>query len=98
VRTVKKLWLGTLIGEQHDSLDLVGLRMIRETCSCGAEFETDDREAIELVKTWRRTHKHSDKPSKADSRDSSTLSDNQVALGFQAIYNPLEEDTDGQIP
>ena len=72
--------------------------MIRETCSCGAEFETDDREAIELVKTWRRTHKHSDKASKPDSRDSSTLSDNQVALGFQAIYNPLEEDTDGQIP
>ena len=69
---------------QHDSLDLVGLRMIRETCSCGAEFETDDREAIELVKTWRRTHKHSDKPSKPAERDSSTLSDNQVALGFQA--------------
>jgi len=83
---------------QHDSSDLVGLRMIRETCSCGAEFETDDREAIELVKTWRRTHKHSDKPSKPAERDSSTLSDNQVALGFQAIYNPLQEDTDGQIP
>jgi len=81
-----------LDGVQHDSLDLVGLRMIRETCSCGAEFETDDREAIELVKTWRRTHKHSDKPSKADSRDSSTLSDNQVALGFQALYDPLKEE------
>jgi magnesium-transporting ATPase (P-type) len=79
---------------QHDSWDLVGLRMIRETCSCGAEFETDDREAIELVKSWRKTHKHSDKPSKADSRDSSTLSDNQVALGFQAIYDPLKDDLD----
>jgi magnesium-transporting ATPase (P-type) len=79
---------------QHDSWDLVGLRMIRETCSCGAEFETDDREAIELVKSWRKTHKHSDKPSKADSRDSSTLSDNQVALGFQAIYDPLRDDLD----
>ena len=78
-----------------DSLDLVGLKMIRETCSCGAEFETDDREAIELVKAWRRTHKHSDKPSKADSRDSSILSDNQVALGFQAIYDPLKDDIDG---
>ena len=77
---------------QQDSSDQVGLRMIRETCSCGAEFETDDREAIELVKTWRRTHKHSDKPSKADSRDSSTLSDNQVALGFQALYDPLKEE------
>jgi hypothetical protein len=91
-------WNESLVGVQHDSWDLVGLRMIRETCSCGAEFETDDREAIELVKSWRKTHKHSDKPSKADSRDSSTLSDNQVALGFQAIYNPLEEDIDGQIP
>jgi hypothetical protein len=62
--------------------------MIREVCSCGAEFETDDRDAVELVKSWRKTHKHSDKPSKADSRDSSVLSDNQVALGFQAIYEP----------
>jgi len=84
-----------LVGVRPDSLDLVGLRMIRETCSCGAEFETDDREAIELVKAWRRTHKHSDKPSKADNRDSSTLSDNQVALGFQAIYDPLKDDIDG---
>ena len=84
-----------MVGVRPDSLDLVGLRMIRETCSCGAEFETDDREAIELVKAWRRTHKHSDKPSKADSRDSSTLSDNQVALGFQAIYDPLKDDIDG---
>jgi len=92
VRTVKNLWLGTLIGVQHDSSDQVGLRMIRETCSCGAEFETDDREAIQLVKTWRRTHKHSDKPSKTDSRDSSTLSDNQVALGFQALYDPLRDE------
>jgi len=85
-------WKESLDGVQHDSSDQVGLRMIRETCSCGAEFETDDREAIELVKTWRRTHKHSDKPSKADSRDSSTLSDNQVALGFQALYDPLKEE------
>lgn len=66
--------------------------MIREVCSCGAEFETDDRDAVELVKSWRKTHKHSDKPSKADSRDSSVLSDNQVALGFKAIYEPLDDD------
>jgi len=66
--------------------------MIREVCSCGAEFETDDREAIELVKTWRKTHKHADKPSKADSRDSSTLTNTDVALGFQAIYDPLDDD------
>ena len=70
--------------------------MIREVCSCGAEFETDDRDAVQLVNTWRRTHKHSDKPSKADSRDRSTLSNTEVALGFQAIYDqyndPNEED------
>jgi hypothetical protein len=66
--------------------------MIREVCSCGAEFETDDRDAVELVKSWRKTHKHSDKPSKADSRDSSTLTNTDVALGFQAIYDPLDDD------
>ena len=66
--------------------------MIREVCSCGAEFETDDRDAVELVKTWRRTHKHSDKPSKADSRDSSTLTNTDVALGFQAIYDPYNDE------
>jgi magnesium-transporting ATPase (P-type) len=92
VDSVSLRWNESLVGVQHDSWDLVGLRMIRETCSCGAEFETDDREAIELVKSWRKTHKHSDKPSKADSRDSSTLSDNQVALGFQALYDPLKDE------
>lgn len=68
--------------------------MIRETCSCGAEFETDDREAIELIKSWRRTHKHSDKAQKPDSRDSSTLSNTDVALGFQAIYDPLDDENE----
>jgi hypothetical protein len=66
--------------------------MIREVCSCGAEFETDDRDAVELVKTWRKTHKHADKPSKADSRESSALTNTDVALGFQAIYDPLDDD------
>ena len=80
---------------QQDFLDQDGLRMIRETCSCGAEFETDDREAINLIKSWRRNHKHPDKAQKADSRDSSVLSDSQIALGFKAIYDPLEGETDG---
>jgi hypothetical protein len=66
--------------------------MIRETCSCGAEFETDDREAIELIKTWRRTHKHSDKPQKPVERDSSTLSNTEVSLGFQAIYDQYNDE------
>ena len=68
--------------------------MIREVCSCGAEFETDDRDAVELVKSWRRTHKHADKPSKPDSRDSSTLSNTDVALGFQAIYDQYNDPND----
>lgn len=66
--------------------------MIREVCSCGAEFESDLPNQVELVKNWRRTHKHSDKPLKADSRDSSALSNTDIALGFQAIYDPLDDD------
>jgi len=66
--------------------------MIRETCSCGAEFETDDRDAISLVKSWRRSHKHSDKPSVPPPSDLSILSDNQVALGFQVSDKRFEDD------
>ena len=66
--------------------------MIRETCSCGAEFETDDRDAIILVKSWRKTHKHSDKPHTPDTRDATVLTNTDIALGFQAIYNPLEDE------
>lgn len=66
--------------------------MIREVCSCGAEFETDDREAILLVKNWRKTHKHSDKPHTPDTSVIQIQGDNQVALGFQAIYDPLQEE------
>jgi hypothetical protein len=68
--------------------------MIREVCSCGAEFETDDREAIQLVKSWRRTHKHSEKPSNAPTSDATLLSNTEVALGFQALYEPPEPDSD----
>lgn len=35
--------------------------MIRERCSCGAEFETDDKNAVSLLKDWRKNHK-CDKP------------------------------------
>ena len=66
--------------------------MIREICSCGAEFETDDREAISLVKTWRRTHKHSDKPSEHHQRDAVVLSNTDIALGFQVAYEPSEDE------
>ena len=68
--------------------------MIREVCSCGAEFETDDREAINLVKTWRRTHKHTEKPSTPDTNVIQVSSDNQVALGFQALYDQYNDPMD----
>lgn len=65
--------------------------MIRETCSCGAEFETDHPDQVELIKHWRKYHKHGEK---AVSKDSSTLSNTDIALGFQAIYDPLDDDND----
>lgn len=68
--------------------------MIREVCSCGAEFETDDRDAVILVKNWRKTHKHTDKPVEALTSPFQVVSDNQVALGFQALYDPLDDDWD----
>lgn len=66
--------------------------MIREICSCGAEFETDDRDAIILVKNWRKTHKHSDKPSEPYQRDAVVLSNTDIALGFQVAYEPSEDE------
>lgn len=68
--------------------------MIREVCSCGAEFETDDRDAITLVKSWRRTHKHSEKPLQGDTGVIQVQSDNQVALGFQALYDQYNDPLD----
>jgi hypothetical protein len=32
--------------------------MVRERCSCGAEFETDEKSALQLLKSWRATHLH----------------------------------------
>ena len=32
--------------------------MIREVCSCGAEFETDEDGAVRLLREWRRRHRH----------------------------------------
>jgi hypothetical protein len=66
--------------------------MIREVCSCGAEFETDVPEQITLVKSWRRTHKHTEKQVTQEIKDSTLLTNTEVALGFQPIYDPLEEE------
>jgi hypothetical protein len=67
--------------------------MIREVCSCGAEFETDDRDAVILIKNWRRTHKHAEKAVEAPVGPFQVQSDSQVALGFQALYDPLNDDS-----
>lgn len=32
--------------------------MIRERCSCGAEFETDRDDALKLLREWRNKHRH----------------------------------------
>jgi hypothetical protein len=66
--------------------------MIRETCSCGAEFETDERDAIILVKNWRKTHKHTEKPLEPAQRDAIVLSNTDIALGFQSVYEPSEDE------
>ena len=68
--------------------------MIREVCSCGAEFETDDRDAVILVKNWRKTHKHSEKAVEGSQGVFQVGSDTQVSLGFQALYEPPEPDYD----
>lgn len=65
--------------------------MIRETCSCGAEFESDLPNQVDLVKNWRRTHKHANK---IEQSASSNLTNTDIALGFQAIYDPLDDDND----
>jgi len=67
--------------------------VIREVCSCGAEIETDLPEQIEIVRKWRRSHKHqADKPER---KDSSSLSNTDVAVvGFQPelpVFNDGDE-------
>jgi len=65
--------------------------MIREVCACGAEIETDLPNQEEIVKAWRRSHKH--QVEKPERKDSSALSNTDVALGFQ-ITDPRYEDDD----
>ena len=30
--------------------------MIRERCSCGAKFATDEPDALKMVREWRKSH------------------------------------------
>ena len=56
--------------------------MIREVCSCGAEFETDHPDQVDLVVKWRKAHKH--QPDKPEREDSSITSNTDTStMGFQ---------------
>lgn len=69
--------------------------MIRERCSCGAEFETDEQQALRLVKDWRINHKHNIASEQHDSSIESTLGiaadvkEPELHIGFRP--DPLEE-------
>jgi hypothetical protein len=59
--------------------------MIRERCSCGAEFETDEKSALQLLKSWRATHRH-------EISDSATFvnTNSQVEQATQVIMKEPE--------
>jgi hypothetical protein len=59
--------------------------MIRERCSCGAEFETDEKSALQLLKSWRAIHRH-------EISDSATFvnTNSQVEQATQAIMKEPE--------
>lgn len=69
--------------------------MVRERCSCGAEFETDDKEAVKLLREWRKAHLHQFEPGSLallDSARSELAPDNvlpELHIGFRA--DPDEE-------
>jgi len=62
--------------------------MIRETCSCGAEIETDLPDQLDIVLKWRKSHKHT---IKQESHDQTSLTNTDVALGFQV---EIDDDND----
>jgi hypothetical protein len=69
---------------------------IREKCSCGAEFETNEKESIKLVREWRR--KHVCLQQDLDDTPTSGLADTTILMGFQPgempakKYDPWEDE------
>jgi len=62
---------------------------IREKCSCGAEFETNEKESIKLVREWRRKHvclQHD-----TDDTPTSGIADTTISIGFQPGELPAKE-------
>lgn len=64
--------------------------MIEERCSCGAKFKTDDKEAVKLVREWRRKHT-CQFVAEVDNTPTHGVSDNQLAMGFQPGEMPAKE-------
>jgi hypothetical protein len=68
--------------------------MVRERCSCGAEFESDDDSAVKMLREWRRKHKcvppvTGDRPGLSVTSDM-TPTDNresELHIGFRPSYD-----------
>lgn len=56
--------------------------MIREVCSCSAEIETDEDNALDIVKAWRKNHKH-EFPTPSTPSFFDMASTHDIAPGFQ---------------
>jgi hypothetical protein len=69
--------------------------MIRERCSCGAEFETDEKTSVRLVRDWRENHRHELTPEESDATIETTLGFSpdprlpELHVGFRP--DPLDE-------
>ena len=66
--------------------------MIRERCSCGAEFETNQKDASRLLNAWRKNHRCRFEPQfvVVDSARSETAPDAivpEMHIGFRADPN-----------
>lgn len=71
------------------------LEMVREVCSCGAEFESDESNAVRLLREWRRKHRCVNVPGSTIVVDSARVSEApdfvvpELHIGFRA--DPDEE-------
>ena len=63
--------------------------MIREVCSCGAEFESDEKQAVRLLREWRAVHKCVEPQGNQIVVDSATIERSEPSIGFR--YDPEEE-------
>jgi len=64
--------------------------MIREVCSCSAEIETDEDDALAIVKEWRKKHIHQ-MPQSNPPTFSDVASNHEIAPGFSMDRFPFDE-------